>query len=247
MKKIGLVVIMIVLLATVANAASVNGDFKGNPIVKVKANGKELTVENTPAVIYNGNTLVPIYMLRQLGAEVTWDQTTYSVDVVIDKSNDSVGILKDHSVIMDIYRSLGMFGDRTNEIREMLSIISQLIDNDNRDIRTVDSLKNVKEYLNGLYNEYNTMNTDIRSSMIASKYITNFEIEIISGVLEQYVKILEQYGLMMFNLAEYALDKNIQKYTEYTNNYIKAISMVDDAKSESNSGYNYYYTLIQDY
>lgn len=95
MKKIGLVIIMIVLLATVANAASVNGDFKGNPIVNVKANGKELTVEKTPAVIYNDNTLVPIYMLRELGAIVTWDQKTYSVDVNLNTNSLTIESAKD--------------------------------------------------------------------------------------------------------------------------------------------------------
>jgi hypothetical protein len=86
MKKILLVVFLLVLTATIANAANMNGDFKGNPIVKVKADGKELTVESTPAVIYNGNTLVPIYMLRQLGATVSWDANTYSVDVALPKA-----------------------------------------------------------------------------------------------------------------------------------------------------------------
>lgn len=247
MKKIILVIVMLVLLATIANAASVNGDFEGNPIIKMKSNGKILPVGDVPAILYNGRTMIPIYMLSQLGITVTWDQKTNSVDVVTDTSNDSVDILKDYSTAMDIYRSLGMFGDRANQIREMLSIVNQIIDIDNRDIRTAESLKSVHDFLNGLYNEYNTMNADIRSSMIASKYITNFEIEIISGVLEQYVKILDQYALTELNLFEYALDKNIQKHTEYTNNYKKAILMVEDAKSESDSGYDHFYNLIQNY
>lgn len=89
MKKILSVIILLVLTATVVQAASINGDFNGNPIVKVKANGKELTVENTPAVIYNGNTLVPIYMFRQLGASVTWDAKSYSIDVSLPSVVDA--------------------------------------------------------------------------------------------------------------------------------------------------------------
>lgn len=84
MKKIGLVIIMIVLLATVANAASINGEFEGNPIIKMKSNGKILAVEDVPAILYNGRTMVPIGMLRQLGANVSWDQKTNSVDVSLN-------------------------------------------------------------------------------------------------------------------------------------------------------------------
>lgn len=90
MKKIILVTILLVLTSSVANAASINGDFKGNPIVNVYANGKELEVINTPAIIYNGNTLVPIYMLRQLGAKVLWDQSTHSVHVEFDNKEENV-------------------------------------------------------------------------------------------------------------------------------------------------------------
>lgn len=89
---------MIFLLATIANAASMNGDFKGNPIVKVKSSGKDLTVESTPAVIYNGNTMVPIYMFKQLGATVAWDQKTYSVDVSMPiKSSQRLFVRKVYS------------------------------------------------------------------------------------------------------------------------------------------------------
>lgn len=83
MKKIGLVILMIVLLATVANAASINGEFEGNPIIKMKSNGKTLVVEDVPAILYKGRTMIPIGMLRDLGVGVTWDQKTASVDVII--------------------------------------------------------------------------------------------------------------------------------------------------------------------
>jgi hypothetical protein len=61
--------------------ASINGDFEGNPVVRVYSAGKEIVAKDVPAVLLNGRTMVPIYMLRELGATVTWDQETYSVDV----------------------------------------------------------------------------------------------------------------------------------------------------------------------
>lgn len=88
MKKIGLVIIMIVLLATVANAASINGEFEGNPIIKMKSNGKALAVEDVPAILYNGRTMVPVGVLRDLGVTVEWDQKTQSVDVAVNASKN---------------------------------------------------------------------------------------------------------------------------------------------------------------
>lgn len=85
MKKIGLVIMMIVLMATVANAASINGEFEGNPIIKMKSNGKTLAVEDVPAILYNGRTMVPIGMLRELGVGVVWDQKTQIVEVTINQ------------------------------------------------------------------------------------------------------------------------------------------------------------------
>lgn len=114
-------------MATVANAASINGDFKGNPIVKVKDNGKELIVENTPAIIYNGNTLVPIYMLRQLGATVTWDQKTYSVDVDIPQSDiNLVELYQD----IQAYRFFLILSDQNAHLSACIRLLSTSSSND---------------------------------------------------------------------------------------------------------------------
>ncbi|NRF93863.1 hypothetical protein HQN89_23270 [Paenibacillus frigoriresistens] len=80
-RKVILIVVMMTIFAGVASASSINGDFEGNPIVKVKANGNELSVQDVPSVILNGRTMVPIYMLEQLGVNTIWDPTTYTVDV----------------------------------------------------------------------------------------------------------------------------------------------------------------------
>lgn len=86
MKKILLVVIMFMLFAGVVSAASINGDYNGKPIVKVKSDGKVLAVEDAPAVIMDGRTMVPISMLRQIGLGVEWNAEEYSVDVTLPES-----------------------------------------------------------------------------------------------------------------------------------------------------------------
>lgn len=98
MKKLLLVSIMFLMFAGVVSASSINGDYKGNPIVKLKSNGNVIDSGEVPAMIYDGKTLVPIAALRNLGATVTWDADTYSVDVKMptpkpDQYNDLAQVI----------------------------------------------------------------------------------------------------------------------------------------------------------
>lgn len=88
-KKILAIIVMFLCFAGVVNAASINGDYKGNPIVKITSNGKVLEVDEVPPMIYDGHTLVPISFLRQLGASVIWDQENYSVDVSLNNTSSN--------------------------------------------------------------------------------------------------------------------------------------------------------------
>lgn len=80
-KKITALILVLMLFSGVAVASSINGDFDGNAIVRVKSNGKTLPVEDAPAVVYHDRTMVPIYMLRNLGFDVQWNDAEFSVDV----------------------------------------------------------------------------------------------------------------------------------------------------------------------
>lgn len=102
-KKVVLLTLMSFLIAGTMSASSVNGDFNGNPIVKLKSNGKELKVEDVPAVIYEGRTVVPIYLLKQLGVGVMWNGDDYSVDVTLpttkQTNKDELDTIKVHGQI----------------------------------------------------------------------------------------------------------------------------------------------------
>lgn len=82
MKKriISLVAAFSLLFCGVAIGESINGSFNGNPIVKVLSGDKVITDE-VPAQVIDGKTMVPLTMLRQMGFNVQWDQSTYSVSV----------------------------------------------------------------------------------------------------------------------------------------------------------------------
>lgn len=90
-KKIAAVLLLSTLIAGTVSASSINGDYKGNPIVKVRSNGTLLD-PIVPAQIIDGVTMLPLRdVSTALGAAVKWDQNTYSVDLNA-KSNVSSAI-----------------------------------------------------------------------------------------------------------------------------------------------------------
>lgn len=87
--KIIIVSLASLLFAGTVYASSLNGEYKGNPIVIVKSDGKTLETDEVPAMIYDNHTVVPISLLRQLGASVTWDSKAYTVNVKLPQQQIS--------------------------------------------------------------------------------------------------------------------------------------------------------------
>jgi hypothetical protein len=80
-KKIAAVLLLSTLIAGTVSASSINGDYKGNPIVKITVDGKEVNGE-VPAIIYDGTTLIPIRDVSEsLGSTVYWDNNTYTASI----------------------------------------------------------------------------------------------------------------------------------------------------------------------
>jgi len=95
LKYVAASVLLFVGCASVVQASSIHGDYKGDPIVQVLSGGKKLLVEDAPAVIRDGRTVVPLYLLRQAGVEVKWDAEKYNVDMTLpDPSRTFSGDLK---------------------------------------------------------------------------------------------------------------------------------------------------------
>jgi hypothetical protein len=142
-KKVLFSLILSLLISSTAWASSLNGDYKGNPIVKVMSNGKQLQSDEVPAMIYDGHTVVPISLLRQIGASVEWNQETYSVDVKIPQpqDNNSVKIAYD----VDMYRYIYFINEQSalvSQIMFMINISSNSQNDKNKVIEQVNRLRN---------------------------------------------------------------------------------------------------------
>jgi hypothetical protein len=90
MKKVILVGIMFLMFMGVVSASSINGEYKGNPVVKLFNNGVEVVADDTPAMIYGDRTMVPIYLLKKMGINVAWDADNYSVSMNINFTPNKV-------------------------------------------------------------------------------------------------------------------------------------------------------------
>jgi len=80
-KKILLLFLVSMLFAGVASAAGLWGTYKGNNIIKITSNGKAVAASDVPAISYNNRTMIPIYMLKELGLNFTWDEKKQTVNV----------------------------------------------------------------------------------------------------------------------------------------------------------------------
>lgn len=81
--KIALATILgVLIIGSAAQAGSLWGSYKGDPIIKLKLNGKDISADAVPAINKDGRTYVPLVTLSELGLGYTYDSATKSVNVV---------------------------------------------------------------------------------------------------------------------------------------------------------------------
>ena len=87
MKKIGIVLLVIVMSTAVAFAAGVNGTFAGYNVVNVQLNGTALK-SDVPGVVLENRTVLPLRAVAEnMNAIVDWDQATMTANLVKPEIN----------------------------------------------------------------------------------------------------------------------------------------------------------------
>ncbi|AOT68711.1 hypothetical protein [Geosporobacter ferrireducens] len=108
-KKLVITLIGTLLAFTmVVGAASINGDFKGFPIVKVNVNGVEVASE-VPAVNFFGKTVLPVADIAKVfNTVIEWDSTTWTANLVKPQVDmifaDGTETIDDAEVITNPFR-----------------------------------------------------------------------------------------------------------------------------------------------
>lgn len=80
-KLIFLSLTLILAFSGVVYAAGINGTYEGKNVVKVTLDGREIPPDNVPGYLEDGNTMVPLGLLRKMGITVDWDQQTLTANV----------------------------------------------------------------------------------------------------------------------------------------------------------------------
>jgi hypothetical protein len=247
MKKLVLVVLMFVLFTGVVSASSLNGDYKGNPIVKLKSNGSLIDSGAVPAMIYDDKTMVPIAALRNLGVEVNWDQNTYSVDVKLpnNDSNNSNDInkLKLYSKIADQYKKLTVLGD-------ILASVSQSFSDTYKNIEINFQIQQSGDHANLMFNNainsYNDL-IPVINSIITDSSAQSIPLTDMNSIIAGYGKSIEYYRNAYKGLEDFASSKSNSDYMVYSENNKQAFDTMDNYRKDSISGYFKYYNMIQNF
>ncbi|WP_010491047.1 stalk domain-containing protein [Paenibacillus elgii] len=260
-KKIAVLSATLLLIAGAVNASGLKGDYKGNPIVKVTSNGKPLEAGEVPAMIYDGNTLVPISLLRQLGASVTWDGDAYQVDVklpeppaappaTVDKSEatkqqNDVKKLKKYAEAAELYLKLQTLGESLDSARTTIRLTADAMNAGKVEASSLISIAKTS------YFKANEMLTNLTKETTESVYDDFNRYGIDSSqmrfILSDYQESTRHYQLALDYLDKYVRDKKASDYNEYLNNIGKADDYAKIAKEKSSKGYVQWSKNVQNF
>lgn len=246
-KKIAVLSATLILIAGAVNASGLNRDYKGNPIVKVTSNGKPLEAGEVPAMIYDGNTLVPISLLRQLGASVTWDGDAYQVDVKLpeppaaaDKSEatkqqNDVKKLKKYAEAAELYLKLQTLGESLDSARTTIRLTADAMNASKAEASSLLSIAKTS------YFKANETLTNLTKETTESVYDDFNKYGIDSSqmrfILSEYRESARHYQLALDYLDKYVRDKKASDNNEYLNSIGKADDYAKIAREKSSKGY----------
>ncbi|SCW41648.1 hypothetical protein SAMN04487970_100668 [Paenibacillus tianmuensis] len=246
-KKIAVLSATLILMAGAVSASGLNGDYKGNPIVKVTSNGKPLETGEVPAMIYDGNTLVPISLLRQLEASVTWDGDAYQVDVKlpeppatadkseVTKQQSDVKKLKQYAAAAELYLKLQTLGESLDSARTTIRLTADTMNAGKAEASSLITNAKTSYYK---ANETLTNLTKETTDSVYDDFIKHgIDSSQIRSILTDYQESARHYQLALDYLDKYIRDKKASDYNEYLNNNGKADNSAKSAREKSSKGY----------
>ena len=234
MKKVICAIIIVMLISCVA-LASQYGAYNGFDIVKVFVGGNEV-VNDVPAVIMDGRTMVPIRVIsEQLGMSVDWDSSTNTA-VINDYSKFQVQLYVDYSHMLTRLEMIANNVDAHAFNAE--SIFRTILVNKN----TRETEKMIQDYIDDL---------DSLSDMLNSYKTTHLNIFTYYDSLESK-QLLEEY-MYYFSIVESGLSYSKKVYDTldsinidgtsdyYLNKYLNDLGKVS---KNINEFYSQYYKRL---
>ncbi|HZG55911.1 stalk domain-containing protein [Paenibacillus sp.] len=247
--KLATVLAASMLFAGVVSAAGLHGTFEGSPIVKVTSGGQELQALDVPAINYKGRTMVPIYMLRELGATVEWDGANETVNVSLGGGSDgytaeeiAVLWMQFYGSIADQYRDLQNYGDwllahAEDQKQAFLSVKAGYeVDAHVRDAKA--SLLEVKD----IYDVYADDAFYHHDLVLENDYESD-----LSAVALYYADALELYEKALASLELYRQHKQEKDAEAFLATLGEARTLTEEWRAVAMNGYDVFYGYIEFY
>lgn len=213
MRRILFVIVLLAcVFAATASATGDNGDYKGNPIVKVIVDQMEVHSE-VPAIKLDGTTLIPLRAVAEnLGAKVAWNEETQTALVTKEKKS------KDQSEDQV---------DKENKDKQYIEILTKLK-------KHVQDTKVIHERMQMLYELYQAETTYKRTNdnwdIIIDKEIPQMESRIIT--LLESLEQLNSHDKVLTPDQYSDLNKKILFFRDVINKYELAVESFDKYRNK---------------
>lgn len=248
-KKIAAVLLLSTLIAGTVSASTINGDYKGNPIVKVRANGV-LVDSDVPAQIIDGSTLLPLRAVANaVGAELIWNQDTYSVDLKTNVSSiassnvEDIKKIKLLSKISNHYHRVSNLGQLLTGVGTNFSLTYEAI---SRNYNASSSVNNSLERLNKTIDNYNAF-IQPNNEMITEAHNSGIELYDLKGHMDNFNKSIDYLKKSYEGLESFYITKSGSDFDTYLNNLKQADILINNVIILSDEKYFDYYVKVQKY
>lgn len=222
-KLLSIVAVFLLLSSVVVASSSINGEYEGKPIVKLTAYGNDIEATDTPAVILDGRTMVPIYMLEGIGIEAEWNAETYAVDVT---NAEAELYLNDLEYYNHLSTKLQQDGFTLLQLHFINNHISSAINYNNQVFMFAGGL-NTKQQIDDSFENLKTTFDDFSNQFIISEDSPIYnDFMTINLLLNEGLKYYEE---SINHFSEYHSNGKTTSYTEATNKFQSATEKLLEA------------------
>lgn len=246
-KKISLIAIILLLITSTVYAASINGEYKGNPIVSISNYGTVIHPIDVPAFIYEGRAMLPISALKSLGLTITWNPDSYNVDVVLPKSETKTVKIDANADIKKQIEASDLFiflQDATRYIDAFQGLMDQFYYTENTkgfnpsDYTTLNTfMDNTTNKANELVNKYNSTYLKINAND-ANEALKNVnDIKTVYSILQDAFIDMTAWKMDKYesNILPKVFDQSYSSYlTKIQSSHTKALAIMDELKTDYN-------------
>lgn len=245
-RVIVLILVVIVLFSGAVFANSINGNFEGFSVVNVFINGKK-TQGDVPAINFHGRTMVPVRLVSEgLGANVKWDNDTYSVYIEDNSKNsysqEDINKLKFYSRISNHYKKIKDIGESLSNTSQDLSTCATEIIIFNKS----QGLSKAIEYYGDRVDWY----TEIlkpTNDIVLEGLSQGLDISDMKVILDNYYQAINHYNDAIQSLIDFSSSNSSYDHASYMSSAKLALDLIYDQILIANQKYYDFVLEIQEY